>query len=345
MQTISSADIIHALETFHSDTGTYPKTFHADFDQKLIGGAALRHINKYSRIIAAPARRQSSNGLIEATRKTVVRMARAYITEKQVGREFWYFTIRHAVTMINQVPGRINQVPGRINQVPGRINQVPGRLGRKLTTPFELVYVVKPDSSTWYELFSVRYFDHKTEGSASKSNLEAQTLAGIAIGRDDKANTIRFYNPLTKAYYSPPVFKLDEGRLPASHFPNQITFDGSLVCGLQSNNTDPSLEPFPPGTRVNVLINGHTKRGTIQNIPMPSSPALRDSAIIHPNGDIEEPNTNKYTVLLDDNTTEELTYQQLLLPSETQPPVDPTAASTVWAGIPSRYLHQDAKSH
>eukprot|EP00804_Cyclotella_cryptica_P021434 CCRYP_005776-RA/>CCRYP_005776-RA protein AED:0.13 eAED:0.00 QI:0/0/0/1/1/1/5/0/1584 len=304
------------------DTGAYPKTFHTDFDQKLIGGAALCHINQHSHVIAAPARRQSSNGLVEATWKTIVRMARAFITEKQVGREFWYFSIRHAVYMLNQVPGR---------------------MGRKLTTPFELVYGVKPDSSTWFELFSVGYFDHKTEGSATKSNMEAQTLASIAIGRDDKANTIGFYNPLTKAYNSPPVFKLDEGRLPASHFPNRITFDGGLVCGLQSNSTDPSPEPFPPGTRVNVFINGTTKRGTIQNIPLPSSPALADSAIIHPNGDIEEPTMNLYTVLLDDNTTTELTFQQLLSPADNRPPVDPGAPSTIWAGIPSRYLHQDAK--
>eukprot|EP00804_Cyclotella_cryptica_P008738 CCRYP_018465-RC/>CCRYP_018465-RC protein AED:0.27 eAED:0.26 QI:0/-1/0/1/-1/0/1/0/969 len=249
-------------------------------------------------------------------------MARAYITEKQVGREFWYFAIKHAVYMLNQIPGR---------------------LGRKLTTPFELVYGVKPDSSTWFELFSIGYFDHKTEASATKSNIEAQTLAGIAVGRDEKANTIKFYNPLTKAYYSPPVFKLDESRLPASHFPNRITFDGGLICGLQSRNTDPAPEPFPPGTRVNVLINGITKRGTIQNIPLPSSPALDDSTVIHPSGQIEELNNNQYTVLLDDNTTAELTFQQLLSPTETHAPIDPAAPATVWAGIPSRYLHQDAK--
>jgi hypothetical protein len=70
---------------------------------------------------------------------------------------------------------------------------------------------------------------------------------------------------------------------------------------------------------------------------------LQDTAIIHPNGEIEEPNNNRYTVLLDDNTTQELTYQQLILPSDATPPVDPAEPSTVWAGIPSRYLHQDAK--
>jgi hypothetical protein len=62
--------------------------FHEDFDQKLIGGAALRFINKHSQIIAAPACRQSSNGLVKSMWKTIIRMARAYITEKQVSREF-----------------------------------------------------------------------------------------------------------------------------------------------------------------------------------------------------------------------------------------------------------------
>ena len=61
MQTTSSAHIILALETFCADTGAYTKTDHADFDldQKLIGGATLRYINKH-----------------------LVRMARVYITEK-----------------------------------------------------------------------------------------------------------------------------------------------------------------------------------------------------------------------------------------------------------------------
>ncbi len=64
-------------------------------------------------------------------------MARAYITEKQVGREYWWFAVAHAVCMLNQVPGR---------------------LGRKLTTPFECVHNKKPDARTWFELFSVGYF-------------------------------------------------------------------------------------------------------------------------------------------------------------------------------------------
>ena len=189
------------------------------------------------------------------------------------------------------------------------INQVPGRLGRCLTTPFELVHGTKPDSSMWFELFSVCYFDHKTEGSASKSNTEAQTLAGNAVTRDEQSNTIKFYNALTKSHYSPPAFKLDEGRLPASHFPNRITFDSGLVCGLRLNNTDPAPEPFPPGTHVSILLNGTTKRDKIKNIPLPPSPVLDGSAIVTSASEIETEESSVYTALLDNITTHKLTYQ------------------------------------
>jgi transposase InsO family protein len=138
LTSLSSNDIIEALLAFRAAAGGLPKCFHSDFDKKLMGGRALRWIleNK-SNIKAAPARRQSSNGLVERTWQTMVRMARSYITEKQVGREFWYFAIRHAALMLNQVPGR---------------------MGWKLTTPFELVYNRKPDSKTWFEIFSIGYF-------------------------------------------------------------------------------------------------------------------------------------------------------------------------------------------
>ena len=85
------------------------------------------------------------------------------------------------------------------------INQVPSRLGCKLTTPFELVYGVKPDSRTWFELFSISNWNQIIDNATQQSNDEEQTLDGIAFGRDDEANTI-VYNPLTKSYYRPPAF-------------------------------------------------------------------------------------------------------------------------------------------
>ena len=122
------------------------------------------------------------------------------------------------------------------------INQVPGRLGHKLTTPFELVHGVKPDASTWFELFSVGFFPHESADGETRSKTQAQTQIGIAVGRDDKANTILFYNPLSKQYYRPPVFKLDEGRLPVSCFPNSLRFEGGMTVGSIRHKSE-SVKP------------------------------------------------------------------------------------------------------
>ena len=127
------------------------------------------------------------------------------------------------------------------------INQVPGRLGHKLTTPFELIHGQKSDSKTWFELFSVGYFKQEKDNREVRSNTEDQSLDGIAVSRDDRINTIVFYNPLTKSYYRPPAFRLDEGRFPATNFPS-MKYDGGLTCGLYRDHTDPIPESFLPGT-------------------------------------------------------------------------------------------------
>ena len=86
------------------------------------------------------------------------------------------------------------------------LNQVPGRLGMRLTTPFEFVYKSKPDSKIWFELFFIGYFNHDTDNAKSISKLQAHTLDGIAVGRDDRSNSIIFYNPITSSYYRSPDF-------------------------------------------------------------------------------------------------------------------------------------------
>ena len=288
------------------------RKFHADFDKKIIGGKALKWIRTNGcNIIAAPAGRQSSNGLVERTWRTIVQMGRAYITEKQVGREYWYFAIVHAAIMLNQVPGRLN---------------------RKLTTPFELVHGCKPDSKTWFELFSIGYFKRETDNSTSRSNTEDQALDGIAVGRDDRTNTIVFYNPLTKSYYRPPAFKLDEGRLPVTNFPKSIKYDGGLTCGLFRNRTDPTPEPFPPGTRVNVEHNGSTVRGTIQNVPLISSSLVQSSA------SSPEDSPTKYVIHLDNGTTTEATFEDLTKVGT--PTASPNSTTpSAFEGLPSFLQH------
>ena len=130
-----------------------------------------------------------------------------------------------------------------------------------------------------FELFSIGYWKQNKDNKDSRSNTEDQALDGIAVGQDEQTDTIIFYNPLTKSYYRPPVFWLDESRLPVTNFPLSIKYDGGLSCALYRNRTDPVSEPFPPGTRVNLNVNGTMARGTIQNIPLPTSPLLNTAAV------------------------------------------------------------------
>ena len=66
------------------------------------------------------------------------------------------------------------------------LNQVPGRLGLKPTTPFELIRNAKPNSKTWFELFSIGYLNRDTDNTEIRFKLQAHTLNVIAVGRDDK---------------------------------------------------------------------------------------------------------------------------------------------------------------
>ena len=201
LTSLTSNHIISALESFCADANGVPKKFHSDFDTKLIGGQALKWIHQNnSKVIAAPAGRQSSNGLAERTWRTLIQMARAYITEKQVGREFWFYAISHGASMLNQIPGR---------------------LGQKLTTPFEMVHNTKPDSKTWFELFSVGYFNHSIDNDSSRSKMEDHSLDGIAVGCDDRTHTITFYSPQTCSYYRPQYSVLMKAAFPPP--PSQTT--------------------------------------------------------------------------------------------------------------------------
>jgi hypothetical protein len=127
MASLSSSNVIKALKQFGSDAHGLPATFHSDFDKKLMGGKTLKWLlTNNSRIISANAGPQSKNGFAEHTWHTMVQRAPAYITEKQVGHEFWFYSLLQAASMINQVPGQ---------------------LARKLTSPFKLVHAIKPTST------------------------------------------------------------------------------------------------------------------------------------------------------------------------------------------------------
>ena len=280
LKNLSQDAILEAFHRFRAAAGGYAQQFRTDCDEKLIGGQVKNHLlAEKSDIVAAPSRRQSSNGLVESHWKSMVRMARGYLTEKQMPRTFWFFAVENAARMMNMLPGRWN---------------------KQLTSPFQLVHAQRPSPKTWFQPFSVGFWTQETttfEGNTeTKSKTQSQSMAGIAIGRDHKSNAMLFYNPTNKKYYTPGDYKLDSSRLPHSVFP-EIQYDGGLFCTLlRDQNRLP--EPYAPGLRVRkVKEDGSECKGTVTLIPIETDISMRAGS--------------SYLIDFDDGTREEVMFKHM----------------------------------
>ena len=123
----------------------------------------------------------------------MVHISRAYLTEKQMPRSFWYQAVKHAARMMNMIPGKYKT---------------------KLASPFMLVHGECPDQRTWIPIFSLCYFHHDKDGDTPRSKNQAHTMDGIVIGQSPTSNALLVYNPRNKRYYEPDSYKLDPYRLP-----------------------------------------------------------------------------------------------------------------------------------
>jgi hypothetical protein len=223
--------------------------FWSDCDTKLFRSKIREHLlDNASNIVAAAAGRQSANGLVESHWKVMVHMARAYLTEKQMPRSFWFYAIVHSTRMMNAIPGKF---------------------GGKLASPFLLVHGSGHDQRTWFPLFSVCYFHHERDGDIYRSHCQSHTLDGIAIGRSPTSNALLVYNPRTKRYYEPDSYRLDPYQLPSLVYPS-LKYDGGLFCSLLRDKNVSMEEPFPPGTRVERLdpTTNMLLAGTVMDIPL-----------------------------------------------------------------------------
>ncbi len=82
LKTLSSSCILLALQLFRAAAGSLAHCFYCDCNPKFFGMAISDYlINNQSKVVAAPAKCQSSNGLIESHWKIMVHMARGYLTE------------------------------------------------------------------------------------------------------------------------------------------------------------------------------------------------------------------------------------------------------------------------
>ena len=149
LKSLHHYNIITAVLAFHSKAGSLACQFKYDCDEKFFGRhlCLFLHLNRSS-IASSPAGRQSANGLVESHWNFLVHMSRAYLTEKQMPRSFWYYAIKHSAQMMNMIPGHY---------------------GGKLASPFMFVHGVRRDQRTWLPLFSICYFHHEKRSNVQRS--------------------------------------------------------------------------------------------------------------------------------------------------------------------------------
>jgi hypothetical protein len=96
LRNLSLDTILSAIWIFQAAAGSLARCFYCKCDHKLFGTAISKYlIDNQSKVVAAPAKWQSSNSLVESHWKTMVHMAHAYLTEKQIPRTFWFYAIVH----------------------------------------------------------------------------------------------------------------------------------------------------------------------------------------------------------------------------------------------------------
>lgn len=108
-----------------TDCGGCPTRLYTDFDPKRLDGQTACFFHDRNIILrGAPSGGQNQNGLVKKAWETATNMARAFITDMQMPKNFWYCTLRQSIHVMNYFPCTVSGVS---------------------TTPHELVYGIKPD--------------------------------------------------------------------------------------------------------------------------------------------------------------------------------------------------------
>ena len=166
-------------------------------------------------------------------------------------RSYWFWANKHASCVHNIFPIKFDNA---------------------LTTPHELVDKSKPDYRQLFRLFSTTYFSHHKDNTKERSNVQAHSLAGTAVGWSNDANGLQVYNPHTKELYTTSIFKIDKHKATKSYF--NITYDGGMFCNLYSlDSRQNTPEHYPIGTAVTVPSNTSRTNRYVLAIPAPSNPS------------------------------------------------------------------------
>ena len=212
-------DILPAFQSLVKDMGFAPKKIITDFDSKLFGQSIQSYFTPLGTTIeSAPPRMQHKNGLVERNWRSVVRMARSWLTSALLPSQFWFHAIKRAVETTNYLPVTMNGLA---------------------TTPFELVHHQKPDIRALIPLFSVAYIDHPRSGTTDTPTMSSQTLRVILIGKSSHSSALEFYHPPTKQIYSSSVYKLDPTLASGPIF--DLHYDGGLFFNTYHNEADTNI--------------------------------------------------------------------------------------------------------
>jgi hypothetical protein len=260
LRSLHHESIKSALSQWKVDAGKFPNRLYTDFDQNILDGPTGMFLKDNGvKLHGAPTGHQNQNGLVERAWQTLTNMARAFITDMQMPRSYWYWALRQAVQVANYIPGSVEGIS---------------------TTPHELAHGVKPDLCVLFRMFSTGFFHHLRDGPQHRSGIsESKTMQGVAFDRCRKSDGMLFYCPLNKQIYTSSDYKLDEGRSTPNTF--NLQYDGGILIGLYNpQGPNNSIEPFPEGTSVSYPVKcPHnpsqtiTMRGTVISVPLSPSPS------------------------------------------------------------------------
>ena len=84
------------------DAGAFPQRLYTDFDQKILDGPTGSFLRENKVLLrGAPNGHQNQNGLVERAWQTITNMGRAFITDMQMPRQYWYWALRQSVQVLN----------------------------------------------------------------------------------------------------------------------------------------------------------------------------------------------------------------------------------------------------
>jgi hypothetical protein len=95
LKSLTHTSLKAVLSAWSVDAGQFPKRLYTDFDCKLLEGPTAAYLRENKVILrGSPGGRQNQNGLVEQAWQSITGMGRAFITDMQMPRQYWYWALR-----------------------------------------------------------------------------------------------------------------------------------------------------------------------------------------------------------------------------------------------------------